>query len=382
MRIAIVGASGAGLYAAIFLKRKHPDFKVEVFDHADKVGKKLLATGNGHCNLLNTKMAGRYYNDPQFIDSLLERYPLSTLQESLAELGIATLEKGDLVYPLSYSAASHVKYLNDLATSLGVAISLGVDVKDYEVGNGVKLLTTKGPKDFDKVIFATGGASQPNLGSDASIFHVLERHGYDIKPLVPSLCPLKTKEKTKMISGLRHEAKITLIKNGKTLYEEVGEILFKDDGLSGIAIFNASAFLARGNAQKAEVQVDLFPNLSQAQLQEYLDQAKKVNNNNPNNAIIDEKLAKYASFAGKMQGIEDFSKILKSLRFHVEGLYPFASSQVSSGGLKIKEITPDFAAKKEDNVYFVGEMLDIDGICGGFNLGFALLSAYVCAANL
>ena len=379
MQIAVIGASSAGLYAAILLKRKHPDWKVDVFDRVDKIGKKLLATGNGHCNLLNLKMVGSYYNDPAFVNSLLSVHPLSELLGTLDQLGIATLTKGDLVYPLSYSSSAHVKYLSNLAAHFGVNFHLGEEIKDYEAKGEITLFTSGGPKKFDKVIFATGGASQPNLGSNGGLFPVFAKHGYALKSLVPSLCPIKTKEKTKAISGCRHEAKITLIQNKRTAYEEVGEVLFKDDGISGIAVFNASAYLARNGCHNAEVVVDLFPNQSKQEIDALLN---KANIDEPYLAFVEEKLGKYLLFAAKMQQMQSFSDIAKALRFHVDSLYPFAFSQVSHGGLEVNQIGLDFASKKENGIYFIGEMLNIDGLCGGFNLGFALASALGLVATL
>lgn len=382
MRVAIVGASGAGLYAALFLKKRHPDYDVTVFDQASKVGKKLLATGNGHCNLLNLQMAGKYYNDPGFVDALLERCPLSSLQQTLADFGIATLHRGDLVYPLSYSAASYVRYLHSTALRLGVKFVLGAKVCNYQVNEQITLELESGKETFDKVVFATGGASSPNLGSDGSLFPVFARHGYEIIPLAPSLCPLVTKEKTKRISGLRHEAKITLFSSGKTIYEEAGEILFKDDGISGIAVFNASAYIARESSKDYEVVVDLFPTFSEQEIGSLLERAKRNNPQSPYGAVMEEKLAEYVEFAGKMQGLPTFSKAAKNLKFHVSGLYPFASSQVSHGGIKVDQIGLDFASKKENGVYFLGEVLNVDGLCGGLNLGFALASAKTFAESL
>ena len=378
MRIGIVGASGAGLYAAIFLKRRHPDYEVAVFDRAEKVGKKLLATGNGHCNLLNANMEGKAYNHPAFVDGLLEGCPLSTLRNELNDLGVFTTQKGDLIYPLSYSASSYVNYLTGLAQSLGVLIELGAEVVDY-LSDGTTMVTLFA-KDwsasFDRVVFATGGCSQPNLGSNGALFDVFEMHGYSIVPPEPSLCPLKTKEKTKLVFGLRHEAKVTLLHDGKPIYEEAGELLFKDDGISGIAVFNCSAFMARNPKGEYEVVVDFFPGIEEGKLADILAYAAMKNPDNPYGAILEQKLSKYLEFAGKMQRDPSFAHTLKHTRFHIEGRYPFAASQVTSGGIDLGEIGPDFQSKKEKGVYFVGEVLDVDGLCGGYNLGFALLSAY------
>ena len=382
MKVAIIGASAAGLYASLYLLSQHPEYEVVVFEQKEKVGKKLLATGNGHANILNLGMAGEHYNHPEAIDAWLSEKPLASLQQDLADFGIATLAKGDLVYPLSYSAPAYVRYLHKLAETKGVTFRLGVKVLDYHVGSKIMVRTSEGHESFDRLIIACGGKSQENLGSDGSLFPVLQGHGYSIIPQRPSLCPVVTKEKTKSISGVRHAAKVSLIRNGETVYEEMGEVLFKDDGLSGIAVFNASAFIARSGQPDWQIVIDLFPELSQAELTRLIDQAKANQKDGYLSAILDEKLGKYCEFASKIQKDSSLAETLKGLRFHVDSLYPFGASQVTSGGVDLAEIDGHFHSRREPGVSFIGECLDVDGLCGGFNLGFALLSASLVGVDL
>ena len=374
MTVFIVGASAAGLYTALFLKKAHPEYEVVVFDRTDKIGKKIFATGNGHCNLFNQRFSGAFFNHPAFVEALLERHSAADCLASLSGLGIATLVKDDLVYPLSYSAATFVKLLGQVASKLGIVFHLGERVLDYQTGKRIKLMTDQGQYEGDQLIFASGGKSQESLGSDGSLFPVFAKHGYQIVPLTPSLCPLKTKEKTKAISGVRHGAKVTLQRNGTLLYEEVGEVLWKDDGLSGIAVFNASAFLARSKQNEATVTLDLFPESSESELEKVY-QSAKSQGFDPLESLLETKLANYVKNYAKTEETKQICRILKAFPFHVTGLYPFASSQVTSGGIALSQIAQNCFSKIEKNVAFVGEVLDIDGLCGGFNLGFALLSS-------
>ena len=155
--IAIIGASASGLYAAIFFKRKHPEYRVTVFDKNDKIGKKILATGNGHCNLMNRSFNPEAFNHPEFIETALNRYPVSSLFDELDSLGIRLTEVGDLVYPLSYSASSHVRFLAELLTKHGIELSLSTKITGYRADSKVHLSTDKGEFAFDEILFAVGG---------------------------------------------------------------------------------------------------------------------------------------------------------------------------------------------------------------------------------
>ena len=204
MKTAIIGASSAGLYLAIFLKKNHPEYEVVVFDKNEKIGKKIYATGNGRCNLLNTATSPKDYNHPSYMEPLLKTYDYPRLKAELNGLGIEVVSEGVNVYPASLQASSFVKYLTDLALKLGVEFRLSTKIVGYHHAKNWILETDQGASSFDKIVFATGGKSQPKLGSDGSLFPVFSAHGYRLVPLKPSLCPIVTLEKTKSLSGLRH----------------------------------------------------------------------------------------------------------------------------------------------------------------------------------
>ena len=388
MRIGIIGASGGGLLAAIMVKKRHQQDEVVVFERSDKPGRKLNATGNGHANIFNLQMAGQFYNHPSFVDGLLQEFPVSQLLSFFSEIGIATLNKGDLVYPLSYAAKTYTETLFAIAKSLGVEFYFNTKVADIRFGNKPTLVSQEG-REFvcDKLILSSGGKSQSNLGSDGSVLEILQRRGIKIRPLQPSLCPLKTKEKTKALSGVRHSAEICLFKEGKCLYQENGEILYKDDGLSGIAIFNASAFIARGGGTGYQVSLDFFPEYREDELVAMLLKAQK--NLGPKflyslleAKFADEILKNIGKTQSKEQQIAQIAHFLKQAKYEITGLYGFDASQVSSGGVELSELNADLALKREPSIFLIGEILDIDGLCGGFNLGWALLSAMKVASSL
>lgn len=391
MNIAIVGASSAGIYLAIFLKRAHPEADVVLLEQNARLGRKLLATGNGHGNLLNLKTSAERFNHPDYMRPLLERYDFGTLQTALADIGVILTDEGNYVYPLSYSAPAHVAYLEKLLASLKVKTLLGVKVKEYhKAGDKWVLDSDHGPLLFDRVYFATGGASTPKLGSDGSLFPVFAKHGYQIVPLKPGLCPLKSKEPTKAISGYRHHAMLYLTLDGVLGHQEEGEVLFKDDGISGIVVFNAASFLARRKpAKETHAILDLFPNVKLGVLVEDLfDSASK----HPDfflSAYFPDNVGRYLlsragvspSEASTKKGCYRLAKTMKGLDFTITGSYGFENSQVSVGGISLNEVDRGLSSLREKGVSFVGEVLDVDGDCGGFNLTWCLVSALIAVSS-
>lgn len=373
MRIGIAGASASGIYTAMLTKRLHPEWEVVIFDQAAKIAKKIYATGNGHCNLLNAQIKPERYSNPSFVESVLKGRNADYWVDLLGQFGLATSRIGDLIYPLTYSASNYVESLRKILVSQGVEIHSETKIVDYRmVENGIMVETSSGLKEkFDRFVIATGGKSQKNLGSDGSMFEVLRRHGYQVVEPRPGLCPIKTIEAVKSLDGLRHKAEITLLKNGKKAYSERGEILFKKDGLSGIAIFNCSSYIARDRGEnKYKVSMDLFPDLSLDELAAICEKAKKQFGEDYLSAVVEKPLADYLK-----RGKEDPIKRLKKLEFRFAELYPFEQSQVSVGGVSLNEIATGLASNREKGVYFVGEVLDVDGLCGGFNLSWCLVSA-------
>lgn len=379
VKVGIIGASASGLYTALLLAKKNPSAKITILEQTDKVGKKILATGNGHCNLMHVPFSPKAFNHPGAISAMLRIHDESHMLAALKDLGIPTLAKGELLYPLSYSASAHVSHLMNLATSLGIDIRLGEKVIGI---HSAQVKTTKGQYDFDKLVFAFGGKSQPALGSDGSMFELLEMKGYSIRRMSPSLCPLKTPDVPKSLFGVRHTAKVTLVIEGLEAYEETGEVLFRKDGLSGIAVMNASSKLE----PNCELHLDLLPEIKTKELQDSLTQSYQQLGDKFLAAYFEKPLAEYllnkAGFAAKSkktaeESIQRLAQIIKKLRFRNLEPYGFNDSQVTRGGISLYDLDSHLQSKWIPTHYFVGECLDIDGLCGGYNLGFALLSALV-----
>lgn len=390
MKLAVIGASGAGLPFASFLLKKHPDYEVTLFDGNEKIGKKLLATGNGHCNLLNVKVCPDSYNAQDFVSPFLERFHYSDIEAALLSVGVSLMRIGDLAYPQSYAASGYVSALVSFISSHKGIFRLGTRVEEYKKGGNKWLLRTNhGDFAFDKLVFCSGGKSGRNLGSDGSLFPVFATHGYSLTPLKPGLCPIKVKENVASLNGIRHEALVSLLKEGRGIYKERGEVLFKNDGLSGIVIFNVEREAARKKGDA--VSLDLFPDKSVEDLGKAV---RALFQSNPafGASFLPLPLFEYCLKGAGITDIKDlysvershdFAFILKNLSFHISGLYDFCDSQVTLGGISLSCVSSkNLESKLEENVYFLGEVLDVDGPCGGYNLGWCLASSLALASSL
>lgn len=382
MEVGIVGCSGSGLPLSVFLKQKHPDWNLTLIDHNAKVGKKLSATGNGHCNLLNATAEPSNYNNPDFLKPFFQAYPLNSVLNRLLEIGVSTVNNGDLIYPKSLSAPGYVNSLEGLSRKLGNSFCLNTSVTDYKKSrNKWVLVTSCGEKEFDKVIFCCGGSSGLHLGSDGSLLPVFKKHGYKIVPLAPGLGPVRTKEPTTSLNGLRHKAEVSLIKNGKTVKKETGEVLFRKNGVSGIVIFNLERLMAPSfDKEKYRLLLDLFPEESVEDLGNGLLALQKANPEF-SSSFLPLPLFNYVLCRSGANNLESssaclaFAKAAKSLSFEVVGLPSFEESQVTCGGIDVSFMNDKLESAIEPGVHFLGEILDVDGPCGGYNLQWCLISA-------
>ncbi|MFA6620047.1 MAG: aminoacetone oxidase family FAD-binding enzyme [Bacilli bacterium] len=391
MRIAVIGGGASGLYGAIALKKRHPEAELFVYEKEEKIARKLYATGNGHCNLLNAAVVAEDFNNPAFIAPYLKRYPFAALKQTLASWGIMTLREGDYVYPLSYNAGTYVGFLTDLATSLGVHFFTGVRVLDYSQKDGGFVLKTDAKTAsmdfaFDKIVFASGGLSTPKLGSDGSLFPLLAKRGYSLVQPLPGLAPIKVAhpEMLKGLSGYRHDAKVSLLsKEGKLLYTERGEVLFKEDGLSGIVVFNVESVYCRlRQPVGATISLDFFPDETRETLAEELKNNHAINPLFYGEAYFPKEVQDHFTWAKNSDHFLLLAQRLKNDGYLIKATYGFDHSQVTVGGVSITSLKPSLESIKEPGVYFLGEVLDLDGFCGGFNLTWALLSALIVRDSL
>lgn len=390
MKIGILGSGPSALYAAILLKKRHPSYMIDIFDKEEKLAKKLRATGNGHANIMPDEENPFAYNDPKFMESLLSSYPLSKRIEAFHEMGVSVNKKeGQGYYPTSDNANQFASYLLDVASSFGIVLHRAVTIKDYEKKEfGYYFLTSNveyGP--YDTLIIAPGARSGNNLGSDGNFVSVLEKHHYRFDSFRPGLCPIMvTDRKMKELSGIRHAANVSLSSEGKSFFSQRGEVLYKDDGLSGIVIMNASSEIARRKLKDVTIYIDLFPNKTHEEMCDEITKMQKVSPHFFLDSLLPHPLANHVLDRAKrthdVEWIPLLARTMKGLDYCYKENYPFLFSQVSVGGLKLDQIESTFESKIEKSVYFAGEILNIDGECGGYNLLFNLLNALRIADSL
>lgn len=367
MKILIVGAGASGIVAAINYKRNHKADDVLVIERLDAPLKKLLASGNGKCNLGNSNIDFSLYNDPEFARSIIDGYDYKKFFSSIS---IETKTFGDLAYPVSESAVSVKEALLNSAKSLGISVKNGEKLLDFSVKNSIEVITDKAKYSVDKLFLAGGLKSSPKLGSDGSVLDILSKHGYIVVSPEAGLCPIFTKEKTKVVDGIRVKSVVSLFKNGKLAQKEAGEVLFKEHGLSGIVIFNTASIISRDPKASYKISLDLLPDFSLDYLKNY---RKSHKFSELLLAFINPKVSKYLS--ERFQNENQIFNALKSLEFSFDKTYGFDFSQVSVGGVDVSEVDENLMSKREKNVYIIGELLNIDGPCGGYNLTWAFASA-------
>ena len=378
-KVYYVGGGPSSIISSLVLKRRYPNLDVFVIERNEYPLKKLRMTGNGKCNIAPLKDDISKYNNQEFVKELFEYLPLEEYLSYLRELGIITKVIKDYgYYPVSESAPNVSLILYNKCLEYGIKF-IKDTIVDYKKNSVyLDLIGENDTYHADYVIFASGGKSHPETGSDGSLFEVFKKHGYKVNELIPSLCPIKVKENVKELFGVRNNAMVTLYENDRLLKVEHGEVMFKKDGLSGICVMNISKYINKDNIYTISVDLidDLIINYQEGlSIKDFL------------LSIVKEPMMKYLSKRYKLDlekhlDIDTYGKIielLRDVRLTVSGLYDFKEAQVTRGGIILSEINKKFSSNKEENVYFIGEVLDVDAECGGYNLRFAITSGIMLA---
>lgn len=386
MKVCIIGQGASGVILSLMLKKEDPTIDITILDHNDKANKKLLATGNGRCNLGNLELKNYSYNN-DFGFKIYNKFDIYKQKEFFDSIGLVTRNLNELVYPYSLSSNQVVNFLNKLLKEYKVKLINNVKIEDYKVNkNNVEITYINKVYKFDKLIFACGGMSTPSLGSDGSLYKVFKKHGYNIINLKPGLTPIIVKENVKGIENERLKGNIKLFINNKMIYEEKGEVLFKKNGLSGIAIFNISSFISRSvSSSKIKIIIDLFPNISEDELLKNFEKYSSFARFSFLEGIFSLRVSEYLRknsnaknlYKFDSRDLKNIARYCKNMEFNYEKNYDFNSSQVTIGGIDTSLLNEDLSSKIEQNVYFAGEVINVDGLCGGFNLMFAFACSKV-----
>lgn len=398
MKIAIIGAGASGMFVGGLLAKKGYD--VTIFDKNDKVGKKLAITGKGRCNITNLCTVEEFLQNvvrgERFLKTALYTFNSQDCINFFESLSLKTkLERGNRVFPISDNANEVVDVLKNIHCK-NVKFRLKEEVVKLEKTNKFLIFTKKGQFEFDKVIVATGGKSYSGTGSDGAGYKIAQSFGHKIIALRPALCPIKLKDTfIDVLQGVSlKNVQLNVLADGKKL-GFFGEMLFTDCGISGPIVLTASSYINR--CEKIELSLDFKPALSLEQLDRRILRDFENNKNKNLKNLLKGLLPKaVAEIFAEVVGLNENKKVneitkterqtlvkrLKDFKLNYAGLYNIDAGIITSGGVDIKQINPKtFESKLVGGLYFLGEVLDVDALTGGFNLQIAFATAYCMAKN-
>ena len=390
----ILGGGASGLMAAAALGLRGA--RVTLLERQDRVGKKLLATGNGRCNLSNRDMRPALYGDAEaFVSRVFESAPPARVLDFFASLGLLTAEEDSRIYPRTMQAASVLDVLRAACARGNVRMETGREVTSLLPSRrgGFTARTADGSAfTAPAVLAAMGGSAAPTMGTDGSGIQLLCALGHRATPLSPALVQLRCAHPAlKSLKGIRAHAELTLLVDGRETARETGELLFADYGVSGVCVFQLSRYAAPACAAGRDVRlvIDLLPELPQdpAWLSSRIDSlpeatcASLLTGALPRllaQAVLREAGIPADARANALSPAQRDALCGAIRRFplRVTGTQGFAHAQVTRGGIDRREVDPrTMASRLFDGLYLAGELLDVDGPCGGYNLHFAFASA-------
>lgn len=397
--VIIIGGGAAGLCAAVAIKQKNPALSVRVLEALPRVGKKLATTGNGRCNITNKNITKERYHgkNTDFAMYALSRFSGKQTEDFFHSIGVDFVFEEDKGYPASLQAASVVDCLRFAAEESGVIICTETKVTNIQLSRGLYKVVA-GNMSFlaENIVIAAGLLSGgERLGSDGQMLSLLKKAGFKAVKTHPAIVQLKTEPETvRQLKGIKVNAKVSLKSDDRLLRQEYGEVLFCDYGLSGPPILQVSG--AAATPQSPVISLDLMPDRSfdalTAELCERIAILSVRNTDEFFTGIINKRLGQVIIktagyklntpvYSLDNNAAKKMAALIKDFSFNVTGNTGFINSQVTAGGLDTEQFDPETMMSREYNgLYAIGEILDIDGDCGGFNLQWAWSSA-LCAAE-
>ncbi|MDR7871471.1 MAG: NAD(P)/FAD-dependent oxidoreductase [Tissierellaceae bacterium] len=403
--VTVVGGGASGMMAAIVARRNGAD--ITILERNDRVGKKLLATGNGRCNYTNTTISYSNFlenyhgNNPKFIYSALYGFDLYQTIDFFEMLGITPAVEDNKVYPNSFQASSVLDVLRYEIENLGINLITDAYVVDIKKNKNFKLKLKDGRTfETDKVILATGGMAMPVSGSDGNGYTIAKSFGHELIDIFPGLVQLKLEGNIfKQIKGIKFPGVAYLVSNNKVIMQDSGDILFTDYGISGPPILQISRtaldYLRRN--EDIKLKVSIITNMDKDEMVQYLSKRFEFMPNKTiqegligliNKRLIipilkeinvdkDKNILKLST-----DELEKLANILTSWEFKITGSQGWGQAQVTAGGIDTKDIDDKtMESKLIKGLYIIGELLDVDGNCGGFNLQWAWSSGYMAGYN-
>lgn len=398
MKVAVIGGGAAGIFSALVASEKH---EVTIFERNNRIGKKLLTTGNGRCNLTNASVERKnFHGDGDFAFKIYKKFDNETAVKYFEDLGILTTtkERGK-IYPRSLTAASVLNVFLEELENRNIEVKTDKYINKIEKNNNIfEIHTKEGSYTFDRVIVATGGMSMASSGSDGNGYKLLRNLGHTVLETHPALVQLKLKSNfLKHLSGTKVEGVCYLLKDGKVIKERSGDILFTDYGISGPPILDLSRYVLEGNYKlRFSIVNDLMTEEDKNDFLEYFYRTISLKDMTLERFLIGILNKKFIHYVLKTLDLDrnmkvmdldqsksyELLKLLTESEFEVIGNNGYKNSQVTVGGISTKEINENMESKIVNGLYIIGEILNIDGDCGGYNLQWAWSSAYIAASSI
>ena len=402
MKVGIIGAGASGVFAALILKQNYID--TTVIERNANALKKIYATGNGRCNFTNRNVSYKNYHgeNPKFTISAIKKFDNYDVIEFFNDMGIPEVElENGKIFPKSLQASSIVKQMMCLANHLEVEFIYDSFVDDVRKNGNVFEVKSNGSLcKFDYLIIACGSKAYKKSGSDGNGYILMEKLGHNIVKTHPGIVQLRLNgDSFKKMSGTKFKANAKLVVDDKEVFEFYHDVLFTDYGISGPTILQLSgeAIRAKNKGLDVKIRIDTV-DLDENKLYEHLiyiislNYYKKINellvgliNDNLIEEVLNQANIEYDINVCELSKEEVYklAHTLKNLEFSVSGYKDEDSGQITCGGVNTDEINPStMESKKIKNLYIIGEIMDVDGDCGGYNLQWAFSSAYSCAMSI
>lgn len=403
-KVVVVGGGASGIMAAITARREGAS--VTILEKNPRIGKKILATGNGRCNFtnINADLKCYYGNNPKFAESALSQFPVSRTIKFFEELGIAhKVENSGKVFPMSDQASSFLDVFLYELDELGIEVVCDANVRKIVPGKDNFRLQLDNGETYTahRVILAAGGKAMPSSGSDGNGFELAKSLGHRITDVFPALVQIMLDgDFYKRIDGVKFVGTAEIIHNNKSIIKDCGDILFTNYGVSGPPILQisrkAGEFLLKG--QEAFVKISIIDTMTKDEVLELIDKRFRTA---PEKSVefslvglINKRLIPVILTEAGIRDLklpvrdlslkekESIAEILTDWRIKIRGTKGWTSAQVTAGGVDTRDINPStMESKIVKGLYFSGEIMDIDGQCGGFNLQWAWSSGFVAGKN-
>ncbi len=400
-KIAIIGGGASGLFCAILLLSKQSHAKVTIYEKMNRVGKKILATGNGRCNITNENAdkPEHYHSDNVgFVIPALKYFSHRDLIDYLQDNSIILRKEDDKYYPFSEQAGTILDFLRLKAELLGAKLVPDTKIERVQKSKQKYIINNE---IYDYVVIACGGKSSPHLGSDGSGYKLLTDLSHTLTSLYPAITQIKTEtEFVKQLKGIKADALCKILVSGNIVREEFGQVLFADYGLSGPPIFQLSLIAAKNYQNDCKISLDFMKDITKEKICELIHSIISNPYTYPLtlenllstflNKRLGQVIVKYCGYKLSKDAYElsdedimNIADAIKNFKLKVNGVNGFQNAQVTAGGINVDEFYKNsLESKFNKNLYAIGEILDVTGDCGGYNLQWAFSSAALCAKSI